>query len=230
MKTVITGSSRGLGLEIARTFVKAGMEVAITSRSREGLEKAMSSLGPGSDDFVMGSTVDFGDVNSVISYAEWVRKEMGSIQVLVNNVGIYMEDGPFSYREEDLAKMMEVNVLSAMRMCSAFRDDLVQSKGYIVNIVSIAAKKVRPDAVTYSMSKAALSAYTAALRESLRQRGVKVTAIYPDAINTSSWDGVDVDRSRLIQPQDISTSILNLVQMNVNTVVGEIVIETNSDF
>ena len=230
MKAVVTGSSRGLGLEIARTFMKAGMEVAITSRSKSGLEEAIKSLGPGADDFVMGSTVDFSDQGSVESYAEWVHEEMGEIDILVNNVGIYIEDDINNYKEDNLGKMMEVNVMSAMRMCRAFTDDLIDNQGYIVNIVSIAAKRVRTDAVTYSMSKAALASYTKALRESLRQKNVKVTGIYPDAINTSSWDGIEVDRSKLIQPSDVSQSILNLVQLNKNTVVEEIIIETNSDF
>jgi short-subunit dehydrogenase len=229
MKAVITGSSRGLGLEIARCFVEHGIDVAITARQKTDLNELISELKKlNANCHITGTTVDFEEEKSVVNYCEKVKQEFGDIDILVNNVGIYNEDYIGQDIDNNLKKNLEVNVLSAIRMSNAFIESMKKnSKGHIINIVSIAALHPRIDAVSYSISKAALKSYTDIQRESLRASGIKVVGIYPGAMNTSSWDGQEANTSKMIQPEDVSKSILQIIQMSENTTVEELVINTN---
>ena len=72
-----------------------------------------------------------------------------------------------------------------------------------------------------------MKSYNDAQRESLRAFGIKVVGIYPGAMNTSSWDGEEVDASQMIQPEDVSRSILQIIEMSDNSTVEELIINTN---
>jgi 3-oxoacyl-[acyl-carrier protein] reductase len=229
MKAVITGSSKGLGYEIARSFVKQGIDVAVTARQKTDLTKIISELKNINDECkITGTTVDFEDEKSIAKYCEKVKLELGDIDVLVNNVGLYLEDTIGQNIDNSLKKILEVNVFSAVRMSNAFIESMKKkSSAHIINIISVAALHPRIDAVSYSISKAALKSYNDAQRESLKASGIKVVGIYPGAMNTSSWDGQEADTSQMIQPEDVSKSILQIIQMSDNTTVEELIINTN---
>ncbi|HAW52928.1 MAG TPA: hypothetical protein DCX54_11470 [Flavobacteriales bacterium] len=229
MKAVITGSSKGLGRAIARCFVKEGHDVAVTARNTTDLKELIDELKKlNASCKITGTTVDFEDVKSMENYCEIVKKEFGAIDILINNVGIYNEDVVGQNIDQNLKKNLEVNTFSAIRMSNAFLPSLkMKSSSHIITIVSIAALNPRIDAVSYSISKAALKCYTDIQRESLRKYGVKVVGIYPGAMNTSSWDGQDVTTKLMIQPEDVSKSILQIIQMSENATVEELVINTN---
>ena len=229
MKAVITGSSRGLGYEIARSFVAQGFDVAITARKKATLTEVLERLGNLNKDCkIIGNIVDFEDEKSIESYCDKVNQEFEDIDILVNNVGAYLEDTIGQNIDNNLKKVLEVNVFSAIRMSNAFIDSMKKkSFSHIINIISVAALHPRIDAVSYSISKAALKAYNDVQRESLRASGIKVVGIYPGAMNTSSWDGEEANTSKMIQPQDVSKSILQIIQMSGNTTVEELIINTN---
>jgi short-subunit dehydrogenase len=229
MKAIITGSSKGLGRAIARDFVKEGYDVVVTARSTDDLKELIEELKKlNASCEITGTTVDFEDVKSIENYCEKIKKDVGAIDILINNVGIYHEDVIGQDIDQNLKKDLEINLFSAIRMSNAFLPSLkMKSSSHIINVISIAALHPRVDAVSYSISKAALKCYTDIQRESLRKFGIKVVGIYPGAMNTSSWDDQDINTSLMIQPEDVSNSILQIVKMSENTTVEELIINTN---
>ncbi len=232
MKAIVTGSSRGLGLAIAGGLLEEGHSVSITSRSKSGLDKALENLkSKNFENRVFGYVVDFGDQKSVEGFTQKSIDDMGGIDILVNNVGIYSEDTADSIKEDDLNKMINVNLMSSVRMNESVLGHMkVNKSGYIFNVVSIATRDPRGDAASYTISKAALKMYSDLLRESLKEFGIRVTSIFPGPMNTSSWDDIDVDHSKLIQMKDMMSLINANLSMSENSNVEEIVINTVGGF
>ena len=227
---IVTGSSRGLGLALAGMLKKKNVNVVITSRKEGGLENALKELdaieGEGK---VFGKTVDFSDRESVHSFLEECMNDLGQVDILINNVGAYFMDEIDGDIEENLKKILEVNLFSAVRMNEAIMPHMKkQGRGLIVHIVSIAAKNLRNDAATYSISKLALKAYNDLLRKKVKGDGIKVVAVYPGSMDTSSWDGVDVDHSKLIQMSDMQQMLDLVMHMSDNTFVEDITLNTLS--
>ena len=231
MKAIVTGSTRGLGLAISKKFKEEGIDVAISSRNIEGLNKALDELNSvESNSTAIGDVVDFGEKESVSVYVKSIVEKLGGIDILVNNVGTYFEDRADSDIEDNLEKILEVNLMSSVRMNKMVVELMKKQKsGFIFNVISIVAKNVRADAATYSISKLALKGYNDLLRESLKKYGIRVIALYPGAMNTSSWDESDIDRSNLIQMSDMTSSIYNVLSMSKNASIEEIVINTIGD-
>lgn len=228
MKAIITGSSRGLGLAIAETYLSEGIDVAVTAREEKRLNDLLKRLrSNGYKGKVIGYTVDFNEKQSVQAYVNSVLKEWGSIDILVNNVGMYAENKADGDIEASLEKMLNVNLLSAVRMNHAVVPGMKKNKGgYIFNVVSVAANNLRDDAASYSISKLALKGYCDLLRKELKEFGIRVVAVYPGGMNTSSWDKERIDHSKLIQMSDMSSIFVQALSLSTNASIDEIVINT----
>jgi len=226
MRAIITGSSNGLGLAIAKHFAEHGIHVAVSARKEDRLKQILKEIREvGKDVEVIGGIVDFGNKKSVEAYVKLVHIKWGKIDVLVNNAGIFREDTVSDDMEENLLFNLNVNLLSSVRMNHAIQNGINDGPGsFIFNIVSIAAKSPRHDAASYSISKMALRTFTDLQRESLRERNIKVIGVYPGAMNTNSWDEEDVERKNMIQTTDICSSLMNIMSMTNNAGVEEIII------
>lgn len=232
MKAIVTGSSRGLGLAISKAFVQSGYDVAISSRKEPDVKSTiekLQSLNP--EISVIGKTVDFESAKSIEDYLRFVYSKWGEADVLVNNVGIYMVDKADENIEKNLEHQLNVNLLSAVRMNRGILESMKnKKKGFIFHVISIAAKNLREDSSSYSISKAALMAYNNLLRESVKGYGIRVIGIYPGPMNTSSWDGSGTDQNKLIQVEDVTSSILNVLKLSSNASVEEIVLNTLTSY
>src|SRR5690606_31085112 len=96
------------------------------------------------------------------------------------------------------------------------------NSGHIFNICSVASIHALEHASSYSISKAALKSWNDSLREELRHKGIKVTAIYPGSVNTSSWEGTNADTNKMIQTEDIVALIEACLKMSTNALCEEI--------
>jgi short-subunit dehydrogenase len=231
-RAIVTGSSRGLGFEIARTLLEEGMSVSVVARNQVDLDRTLKHLKPAAKDSeVMGFVADLSLSAGIEAYCRHVKDKWETVDVIVNNVGIYSEDSADQDISINLLRMIEVNLFAAVRITGSFLDVMKKRKaGHIINIVSIAAKNLRPEAASYSISKSALRAWTDVLRESLRSQGIRVTGLYPGPMNTSSWDGSAADTSKMIQTGDVTRVILQALRQSANSSMEEIVINTLSPY
>ena len=148
-----------------------------------------------------------------------------AVDVLVNNTGIYEPGSTYNEEEGQLEKMLNVNLFSAYHLTRALVGNMISKKsGHIFNICSIASLKAYPNGGSYSISKWALDGFSKNLREEMKPFNVKVTAVYPGATLTSSWDGMNIDPKRILETNDIAKMILAATELSMQACVEDIVI------
>jgi len=185
---IITGANQGLGLEIARAYVRAGANVFLCARNAGMLEKAREELlslaAPGQ--IVLARA---GDVSKPADVEKIVGEAMGTfprLHILVNNAGIY---GPMGFSEEvdwqEWVQAIEINLLGSVLMCRAVVPHFRQhGYGKIVQLSGGGATNPLPRISAYAASKAAVVRFAETLAEELRPFGVDVNSIAPGALNT----------------------------------------------
>ncbi len=216
---LITGSSRGIGRDLAIKLVDKGYRVFVSARD----EKALNSL---SDDvnksgLINCKSIDLLDSNKVISYINNVL-DVGVPDLVVHNLGLYLEDA-FDSETSHLDLLLNTNLKVAVQITKLLLPHLKKrNTGHFFTICSLLSKKARREALSYTISKHALRGFHKVLVEELKDSLVKATAIFPGPVNTSSWSGLDVPREEFIQPSDISSSIINLLDNSNYSFVNEL--------
>jgi 2-dehydro-3-deoxy-L-rhamnonate dehydrogenase (NAD+) len=188
---VVTGTSRGLGLEIARAYVAAGAAVVVTGRDEATLSDAAGTLrADGAQVEAVRADVSVPeDCARVVQAAEG---RFGPVAVLVNNAGVY---GPMGAIEDvdwgEWARAIEINLYGPVLMCRAVLPGM-RARGYgkIVNLSGGGATAPLPNISAYAAAKAAVVRLTETFAEELRGSGVDVNAIAPGALNTRMLDEV----------------------------------------
>lgn len=186
-KTVlITGGSRGLGLELARQLAGEGANVAICARDEAELARASSELQQYGVD-VFAQVCDITDKVQVEVFVEAVRQAIGPVDVLINNAGTIIVTPYEHATEDDFRDAMDVNFWAAFHMINAVLPHmLLRKSGRIVNIASFGGKVAVPHLMPYSTSKFALVGYSEGLRAELLKNDIYVTTICPGLIRTGS--------------------------------------------
>jgi len=179
---LITGGSAGIGLEMARQFVKSGNKVIITGRDEARLNKAAAELGN-----VTAIPFDVSSAENVESLVSLIKTEFPDLNVLINNAGRAavhnLTDANGTY--DIAAAEMNTNYLSVVRLTEKLLPLLkTQKEAAVVNVSSIVAFVPTQHLPTYSASKAALHSYTKSLRLALESTPVKVFELMPPLVNT----------------------------------------------
>ncbi len=190
---LVTGASRGLGLELARQLLDAGARVALCARDPEALERARAELAEraerrgGSAADVFARTCDVADRADVEAFVAAARAALGDVDVLINNAGI-IQVGPTEQMEfRDYDEAMRINYYGPLHFALAVAPGMVERRrGRIVNISSIGGKFAVPHLVPYSASKFALTGLSEGLRVSLAKHEVFVTTVCPGEMRTGS--------------------------------------------
>ena len=182
---IITGGSRGLGLEMARLLAQEGANLGICARDEDELNRAQAELQQQGVS-VYTEACDITDKNQVERFVENVRQAIGPVDVLINNAGVIIVT-PFEHAtEDDFRESIDTNFWAAFHMINAVLPQMMTRRGRIVNIASFGGKVAVPHMLTYSTSKFALVGYSEGLRAELQKRGIYVTTICPGLIRTGS--------------------------------------------
>ena len=225
MISIITGASKGIGRAITLQFAAAGHTVLVCARGEVGLYnlvEEIQTLYP--DTTVKALPVDMSKKEEVIEFAKWCL-QYGTPDILVNNAGMFV---PGSIAEEDegiLEEMMTTNVYSAYHLTRTLLPSMIKNqKGHIFNICSIASIQAYNNGGSYSISKFALLGFSKNLREELKPKGIKVTAVLPGAAYTDSWSGSGVDPKRIMEADDVAKMIFAASQLSSQAVVEDIIL------
>ncbi|MFK7809242.1 MAG: SDR family oxidoreductase [Saprospiraceae bacterium] len=226
MKVIITGATKGIGRAIAAAFAERGADLAINSRTAADLESMKADFAKAYPTIkVLTKATDMGDKASVLEFADYVKSQWGTIDVLVNNAGVFIPGELAKEENGMLEQMIETNLYSAYYLTRALLPLMhAHKKGHIFNICSIASLIAYPNGGSYSISKFALLGFSKVLREELKEKSIKVTAILPGATWSNSWAGVDLPESRLMQAEDIAKAVLGAYEMGPSAVVEEVVV------
>ena len=183
---VITGGSRGLGLVLARQLADAGAALVLCARDAEELAVAAEELRRRAS-FVATYTCDLSQADEITALFARIRREIGSVDVLINNAGI-IEVGPVETMTlDDYEQAMAVHFWAPLICTELVLPDMRRrGEGRIVNISSIGGQIGMPHMVPYSASKFALNGLSQSLRAELAKDGVYVTTVCPGFMRTGS--------------------------------------------
>lgn len=226
MKAVVTGSSKGIGKAIALALVKAGWNVAMSSRNMKDLESLdAEARSLRSDVENLLHEVDFSRPDSARDYAEKVLKVWPQVDMVVNNAGIYLPGTVENEEDGVLEILLQVNLLAPYHLTRSFLPSMrAVNKGRIVNICSVASILAYPNGGAYTISKFGLLGFSKSLREELKNTNIKVTSILPGATWSDSWSGVDLPNDRLMPAEDIAETVLYLTRLTDQSNPEEILI------
>jgi short-subunit dehydrogenase len=182
---LITGASQGIGKATALLFAQNGYNLVLASRRVEPLTataQEVQALGQK----VLSVPCDVKDPQQVANLVNKALAEYGSIDVLINNAGIYSSGTVEDFSLEDWHQTIDTNLWGYIHTIHALLPSmLARSSGTIVNLVSIAGKVPIAYLVPYSTSKFALTGLTEAMHSELKPKGIHVCGIYPNVIKSS---------------------------------------------
>jgi gluconate 5-dehydrogenase len=233
---LVTGGSRGLGLEIAEGLIEAGANVWITARRAQWLDPAVAhlrSLGGQAD----ALPCDIGDSAQIDALVADLAERSSPIDILINNAGLTWAASPESMPIERWRHVLDVNVTAAFLLSRAFAPGM-RARGYgrIVNVASIAGLVGTPtavmDAVGYSTSKAALIGLTRDLAVKWAPDGITVNAVAPGFFRTrmteaildrhGAWVTASTPMGRIGQEGELKGAVVFLASPAASFVTGQI--------
>lgn len=232
---VVTGGSRGIGLEIARELLIQEAKVVICGRKPEALAEAAQQLGGTGLMTIQAHIAKEQDVENLFAA---VMDACGRVDVLINNVGMnlitpFVADTEFSLWQ----KIMDTN-LSGTFLCSrrASRIMREQKGGKIVNVSSIAGRKASPGMGIYGIAKAGIEMLTKVLAAELAQFNIQVNAVAPSMVRTEFskpfWSNSDIYEQivrtiplgRIAEPLDVVHPVLFLASDAANFITGQTIV------
>lgn len=220
---LVTGGSSGIGLAIARMLHEEGYALTLAARRVERLEAAAAEL---------GATAAAVDVQHEEDCARLVTTHLdvhGGLDVLVNSAGVGIAGRIGDTQTKHFDLQQSVNLRSAFLVTREALPALRTSRGYVVNLASIAGTIPTPGLATYGAAKAALVSLSRSLAREEADAGVRVTAICPAFVDTpmASWTGLASDA--LIQPEDCAELVRSLLRLSPAARVPVIVVERAGD-
>jgi NAD(P)-dependent dehydrogenase (short-subunit alcohol dehydrogenase family) len=205
----ITGGARGIGKATAEALVRRGARVAIGDVDLPLAEQTAAGLGGGS----VALALDVSDRGSFEAFLEEAERQLGPLDVLVNNAGI-MPTTPFARESEDsFRRQIEINLVGVIHGTQlAMRRMIPRDSGHIVNIASQAGKAGIPGIATYSATKHAVVGLSEAVRGELRGRGVEISCVMPTVVNTELTAGVGQKWVKPVEASDVAEAIAEALE------------------
>jgi NAD(P)-dependent dehydrogenase (short-subunit alcohol dehydrogenase family) len=205
----ITGGARGIGLATAKQLAAGGAKVAIGDLDAELVASAATEAGNG----IVATALDVTDADSFRAFLDFAERELGQIDVLINNAGI-MPIGPYLEESDATARrVLEINaggVLLGMKL--ALPAMLARGSGQIVNMASVAGRSPVPGGLTYAASKAAIVSATESARVEYAGRGVSFTCVMPSFTATDLIAGTKGVRFIAnITPEAVAKAIVKAI-------------------
>ena len=216
---LVTGGSSGIGLAIGRMLREEEFDLTLVSRRPERVEAAAAELGAAA---VAANMAEAEDCRRAVAEH---RERFGRLDVLVNSAGVgiggTVEDLPL----KSLDLQLDVNLRGLFLVTQAAIPALRESRGWIVNLASIAGTVPTPGLATYGATKAAVIALTRSLNEELDADGVRAIALCPGFVDTpmARWSGIEP--SEMIRPEDCAEVVRMCLRLSPRARIPQVVVE-----
>lgn len=227
---LVTGASRGIGAAIALELARKGLRVVGTATSEtgaQGIDRALEAYAGCS-----GRVLNVTDGAACDALVDSVIKELGSLQVLVNNAGITRDNLAMRMKDEDWDAVLDANLKGVFRMSRAvMRPMMKQRYGRIINITSVVGASGNPGQANYAAAKAGVAGMTRALARELGSRQITVNCIAPGFIATDMTAALSQEQQNALQtqiplghlgqPSDIAHAVVYLASPQAAYVTGQ---------
>ncbi|MDL2250990.1 SDR family oxidoreductase [Lachnospiraceae bacterium OttesenSCG-928-J05] len=228
-----SGSPKGIGKTIARTFAKQKAAVVIADINEAGVQETVDEIKATGGE-AMGAVVNVTSKESVDAMVQAVLEAYGRIDVLINNAGISQKVTVEDMTIEDMRRIFEVNMYGLFLCTQACMKPMRQAKyGRIVNLSSVSGKRGGGvfGGAHYSASKAAVLGFSKNLSREISAEGITINSVCPGLINTEIWkslpkadadkiiDGIPMGRPG--ETQEVADTILFLASKEASYITGE---------
>ncbi len=208
---VITGSSKGLGKALAEAFIKEGSKVVVSSNNRRSIKTIAKEIG------AFGVYADVTKEKDLTKLSHKVIKEFGTIDIWVNNAGLWLPKMPIEDLDMSLVrKIFEVNVIGVINGSRvAIREMKDNKSGTILNVISDSALKDKPNisASVYGASKWAVNGFSKAIRG--EETNISVLSIYPGAMKTEIFGEIRPDNfDNFMEPEYVVEKVINNLKLD----------------
>jgi NAD(P)-dependent dehydrogenase (short-subunit alcohol dehydrogenase family) len=216
---LVTGGSSGIGLAIARMLREEGYDLTLASRTKEKIEAAADQIGAHA---IAADVALEEDCARVVAEH---RERWGGLDMLVNSAGIGIAGTVESLQTKHVDLQLNINLRALLLVSREAIPLLRETKGWIVNLASIAGTTPTPGLTVYGATKAAVIALTRSQNAELDDAGVRAIAICPGFVDTpmAQWSGLSAEE--MIQPEDCAEIVRMCLRLSPRARIPQVVVE-----
>jgi 3-oxoacyl-[acyl-carrier protein] reductase len=226
---LVTGSTRGIGREIAVRLAECGARLAVVGRDRDRAEEAAGAIGHGA----RGFAADVASPPTVMQLVEEVEQAFGSVDILVNNAGITRDNIVLRLKDEDWDDVLDANLRGAFATIRAVTRGMMKRRwGRIINISSVVGIIGNKGQANYAASKAGLIGLTKSVAKELASRNILANAVAPGFIETDMTAALSdeargtlqaaIPLARLGTPGDVAGVVAFLASEHAAYITGQV--------
>jgi 3-oxoacyl-[acyl-carrier protein] reductase len=220
---LVTGASRGIGRAVAQALVEAGMNVTLTSRHADDVERAAEELSGAGDGRALGVACDVREYEALERAVDATLERFGGLDAVVANAGVGAFAPVDSMSLEAWRTTIDTNLSGVFYTVKASVEALKRSQGTLITIGSLAGANFFAGGAAYNASKFGLAGFSQAVMLDLRKHGIKVSTIMPGSVATHfSGSAPGPGEAWKIQPEDLAEMVLYLLRTPQRTLPSKI--------
>ncbi|WP_254411534.1 SDR family oxidoreductase [Dyadobacter diqingensis] len=220
---LITGGSKGIGYGVAAVLIKEGIRVAVTSRSQKSADEAAAELNKIREGFAIGIESDVRSLESQQNAVKVLVDKWGQLNYVIANAGVGHFAPIYDLTPEQWQETIDINLTGVFYSAKASLDALKETKGYFINISSLAGTNFFPNGTAYNASKFGLVGFSQAMMMDVRNDGIKVSTIMPGSVATEFANHQPSEKDAWkIQPEDIGQIVSDLIKMPARTLPSKV--------
>jgi len=230
---IVTGASRGIGRKIAEKLAENGMDLAICGTRKATIEAAADEIAAAFGVTVHGQVVDVADNAQIQGFVRDMVKQLGGVDVLVNNAGITRDGLAVRMKSDDWQQVLNTNLNSVFFASQAVLRPMMKARfGRIINVSSVVASMGNPGQANYCASKGGVDALTRSLAREVASRNITVNAVAPGFISTDMTDQLDdkgkaaiyaqIPAGRMGTAAEVASAVAFLASNEASYITGQV--------